>query len=205
VSAPPPESPHPVLAYDNLPAQSRITLLRDDDGTLTIQVPTETFRNHVRWAVRSPRMWTLMVIVWVSQSWLTLWQSFRSGAPLYAPQYWPQLLASTIASTIAFVVGALIISRHSATIRLSGRSLSIRRQGTFAPRPREWERALIRDVRADDVIVMLSIDRPGHKPRKLPLIGNRDPAELAWIAQVLRDALDLDARASEQPVGGAVE
>src|SRR5207302_1474659 len=139
--------PPPVLAYDNLPAHSGVTVRLDDDGTLTIQVPPESVTDYLRWAVRSPRLWTLMIIIWLSQSWFTLWQSFRDHRSLFAPHYRLQLMGPTIAAAIGFVVGAIILSRQSATIRMGRNSLSIRRAGVFAPRPQTWGRSLIRDLR----------------------------------------------------------
>lgn len=196
-----PAAAAPVLAYDDLPPHSGITHQRDPDGRVMIEVPGEPYGALIRRMLRLPRFWAFLVLIWLGQNWLTLWQAHRAGVTLMSSRFWPMLIVQGIALPIGMAVGMVLVSRRWARINIDAGAVTQIRGGLILQQTKAWERQRVCDVRSNGTAVILTVARPAgswlRKPRKVPLLGGRDAGELAWIARAMRDALALPRPAPE--------
>jgi hypothetical protein len=188
-------SPPPILAYDLLPSGSEITIRHDDAG-LFIDVPGEPFKLRLRRSLRSPRFWTLVFVIWLSQNWINLLHFYRPGFALGMRPTPLMFVMATLPLAIGIGAGLLINAHRRETIAIDAEKLTRTRGGSFPGKRWEFERSKIRTVRSNNAAVIVSLDRPPRwwrrKLRKIVLLPERDPAELEYVAREMRRALDLE-------------
>src|SRR4051812_6042396 len=102
----------PVLAYDDLPTGSGITVGRGDAGELVIEVPGEPWKQLVRRSLRQPRFWAFLVVLWLSQNAFVFWQAYRGGTTFLAPQFRPMLLMQLVTLPLGILLGLAVHSRR---------------------------------------------------------------------------------------------
>src|SRR4051795_1602850 len=105
----------PILAYDLLPSGSGITIRRDEHE-LVIDVPGEPFKFRLRRSLRSPRFWTFVVAIWLSQSWISLWHIYRRGSWLSQPRV--LLIVQCSSALLGVFLGLFLRARLHETICL---------------------------------------------------------------------------------------
>jgi hypothetical protein len=135
-----------------------------------------------------------VVVIWLSQSWIFLLHFYRSGFAIAQPR--GLMLFQVCCVFAGMVIGLMARSRFHETIALDAVKLTRSVSGGLGPVRRAYETRLIRDIRSNDVAVILSVDRPPRwwrrKLRKIALLPERDRAELAYVARELRRALKLE-------------
>ena len=192
----------PILAYDDLPPGSAITVRREP-GNLLIEIPGERFVPLAWRMLRLPRIWVFYMLLFLIYGTPAFLRAYRTGTSIFAPPYPPMVIMLLIMWIPSVATGLYLGSRRWERIAIDATTLSSTRGGKFRQTKRRFERHLIRGVRINSLAVIVSIERPAtsaslRKPRSIWLMNGRDPAELAWVAREIRSFLELDSDTTTQ-------
>ena len=191
-----PATAPPILAYDDLPSGSGITVGRGERAELVIDVPGEPYRLLVRRSLRTPRFWIFTALMALSQTGGMWSVAFYNGTRFASPQFWPIIAGPCIGMVGGLLVGLLIMSRRWERIEIERAKITWTRGGAARQRTQSVERDGVRDVTATAATVVLHVARdPAARRkslRKIYLLPNRDPKELVWVARRMRQELALN-------------
>ncbi len=181
------------------PENSRVQYEPLDDG-LTLRVPPAGVWKGSAGLMVFAILWNGFMVVFTS----LVVASMFGGAGKGPEGFWERIgfgcfLALFWAVGIGILFSALHMGRREAAIAVTGGSLMVLQTGLFRSKSREWQPGEIAAIRSgpsgmevNDVPVMELQIMP-KDGKKFGLMGGYNEQELAWVATLLRQALDVPA------------
>lgn len=176
------------------PKGSQITIERFPDG-LTIQIPPAGLWRGTHGLFTVALFWNGFMTVFTAAM---LGAFFGAGAMKdHAVWLLPLLLSIFWLVGIGILLGSLNMGRRRAAIAVTGGTLMVIQTGLFGSKQRDWPPGDVEAVRAgpsgmtvnDQPVLELQIFDGGAS--KFGLLAGRPDRELEWLADTLREALQV--------------
>jgi hypothetical protein len=146
--------------------------------------------------LRHPRLWTMLVIILLLQTWPYFRRAKLSTVPLIVTMANPYLLFAVLPVIPGVALGFFLASRQWDRIEIDSTTFTSIKGSKRRSRRRCYDLADIREVRAGSVALIVLVRRPPNsffrKPKKVILMNGRGAAEVAWVSREIRKFLHLD-------------
>lgn len=189
----------PILSYTDQPPGSRVSVETDGESTTIIVAPGATWWGKLPYQI-------LPLVAFAGCVWLDVLWPRHSGR-----LYWDEVVQLVLGSGVCLgwlvhVVAGFRYRHCSTVLEVRGGAMRVIGMGFVRLHRRQWPCDQIREVIGPSQ-VCASLHTKGalwlrlQTGRSRTLLDGRDAAELRWIAQVLRRALQLPAEGANSSTG----